>query len=150
MKSSILDNTPTTESNTKWPTLKLFKCGSGYECKEDSKTCKNTENPHQCTVDLALYKEWLSTQGITNTCNVFEWEKNCTPQGLYKKIQAKSNPYVEQKNVNRFCADPNGNRLFGEAPLIVDDDKNDMTCKCSRKVWDLTQNIVLSDEENLE
>ena len=49
-------------------------------------------------------------------------------------IQSKSNRF---KAEGQICSDPDGNRIFGESS--GDDGDEEITCKCSRKRWEMEQ-----------
>ena len=137
LKSSILENTP----GAKFPSLTLFQCAPGYRCDSgDTKRCVLDKKPYQCNENYKDYREWLDQVYDEKKCDFYLWENNCSPDGQYSRIQKKSNPYIEKKNINKYCVDPYGNRIFGQATFMSnenDETENEMNCKCSRKVWEL-------------
>ena len=60
----------------------------------------------------------------------------------FSLIQSKSNRF--QQNQDQFCSDPNGNRIFGESSS----DDEEITCKCSRKRWEMEQLDFIPDEKD--
>ena len=57
-------------------------------------------------------------------------------------IQSKSNSF---KKEDQICYDPNGNRIFGEG----DFGDKEINCRCSRKRWEMEQQIETNEVENV-
>jgi hypothetical protein len=148
MRSSLFSN------DEDLPTFRLFDCNPGNDCL-DTGTCgpkkKNEKETYKCAYDKGEYDKWVEDQGSNNMCDHFEWSKECTPEGQYKRVQAKINTFTVQTNIMQFCTDPQGNRIFGSGPL--DDEDSDMihmNCKCSRKSWQHDQTVTSSGDLKLE
>lgn len=119
------------------PVLNIFRCGPGYVCS-DEKKCDIDESSSQCSLDQDSYFDWLEIEGEFNNCTRYDWERSCTPNGVYTRIQSKFSKFTQQKASRQFCVDPNGERIFGS--LVIDDEnENEMNCRCSRKRWELEQ-----------
>ena len=137
------------------PTLKLFSCGDGYACDDKaSQACDvhilEPPEKYLCASSEKQYQSWFTSQGESNTCEYYDWLRQCNPQGQYGKIQAKTSPFTESKDARRFCVDPKGNRIFGDAPIDKEGSEDfDINCKCSRKVWELKQTLFGQNGETL-
>merc|ERR1712212_536643 len=129
------------------PVYDLYECGLDSDCVDN--TCQLMGSEYvKCSKDRQAFKDWdeRATDGdcsniLTPDKNdtIMEWERKCTNKGRFSTIQSKSNQY--QNNRDQFCSDPDGNRIFGESP------SNDetITCKCSRKRWEMEQ---IDDTQN--
>ena len=59
----------------------------------------------------------------------------------FSLIQSKTNRF---KPEDQICYDPNGNRIFGESSFGDDE----INCRCSRKRWEMEQNVQSGDEKD--
>ena len=131
----FMKNFPIINGEGDIPMIKFFECGQGYLCNDTTSRCENVDVPHQCAQDQEAFKDWFDDQAIDNSCTRYDWEKSCTPRGYYQKQQAKYSQFIQERASRKFCVDLDGNRIFGDASV----NDEDMTCKCSRKVWELRQ-----------
>ena len=88
-----------------------------------------------CTCDHIDYTLW-AMQHWGEDCSYQFWSPHCSLTGVYSPVQQKLNP--SQESPVRWCSDPQGNRIFGQEKVSLEESK--MTCGCSRKRWELEQN----------
>lgn len=115
------------------PVIQKYQCGLDMNCKNGECEIKASAF---CSTAQKEYLEWLNDPN--NTCEVYDWQKDCNVYGGYEAIQAKTNVY--NTVARRWCSDFYGERIFGEA----DFGDEDIKCDCSRKYWELRtfRNVV--------
>ena len=110
------------------------------ESVEDIDEMDCWEKPCSCDhIDYSLWamKHW------GEDCSYQFWSPQCSLSGVYSPVQHKRNP--SQESPVRWCSDPQGNRIFGQEKVTME--QSLMTCGCSRKRWELEQNKGLEGEK---
>ena len=137
-----------TEGPINIPVFKIHQCGppdSAYQCVSGLCTVKDPSEDEKCATDQAEFVQWQHDEVEANACTKYLWEKKCNPSGQYQRIQAKYSEFTTKPHL-KFCVDPKGNRIFGDAKF--DDEASEMNCLCSRKIWEL-ENISSRNDVTL-
>ena len=143
----VIERTPYL-SNTKAniPLLKIHQCGppnSAYQCISGTCSVKDPSEEEKCAKDEDEFAQWQQDEVEANACTKYLWEKECNPSGQYQRVQAKYSEFTTKPH-RKFCVDPFGNRIFGDAAF----DDAEINCLCSRKIWEL-ENVLHQDEVTL-
>merc|ERR1719341_2056579 len=94
-----------------------------------------------CDCRRADYKLW----DAADDCTRHEWNPSCTDTGVFHQLQLRESRNSLYSPNYMWCADPNGERLFGAAKPRQGEQEG-MSCSCSRKRWELEQEKA-GDEE---
>ena len=131
------------------PVINKFECGyqtvcnpSGL-CEIPQNSDPTPDNPKSCTLAKSEYDAWLESSE-KDKCKTYQWDPNCDAFGQFESTQAKVNVYHPDRR--KFCSDPSGNRIFGEANFKDED----FHCECSKKHWDLEQTVQANGETIVE
>lgn len=116
-------------------------CDYGLTCNEtvcvhnDGGLLEGAANS-MCKYVREAYDDAVSSGTYISFRDDYRWKPECTPEGYYAEKQCKG-PIGEQRCV---CVDPDGNSIYGRViPQLQPELYQNMTCKCSRKVWELNQ-----------
>ena len=137
-----------TQGPLKIPVFKIHECGppdSSYQCVNGFCAVEDPLDEEKCAADQAEFVQWQHDEVEANACSKYLWEKKCNPSGQYQRVQAKYSEFTTKPH-RKFCVDPLGNRIFGDAEF--DDEDTEINCLCSRKIWEL-ENILLQDDVTL-
>eukprot|EP00095_Tigriopus_kingsejongensis_P010555 maker-scaffold421_size176100-snap-gene-0.25 protein:Tk10555 transcript:maker-scaffold421_size176100-snap-gene-0.25-mRNA-1 annotation:"hypothetical protein DAPPUDRAFT_300097" len=131
----VLDLTITRNNGKDVPVVRRNECQQQVDCIAGLCQIGKPADAKGCLAKALTYEDWLVA--IEKDCKIMEWEPRCNYYGSFEAVQSKTNVYhtVDRK----FCSNPKGERIFGEAGSEVEFE--DMNCACSRKYWELTQTI---------
>ncbi|XP_069957398.1 uncharacterized protein [Cherax quadricarinatus] len=131
--------------------LNSYWCDYNLNCSADNESssmCVPDNASVGCVYVQRRYDDDLNNGVIKQYRDDYRWRPECTLDGQYAEKQCKG-PYTEKRCL---CADPSGGTIYGKAFRWQTDLYDTMNCKCSRRVWEMTQagasSVTLHCQEN--